>query len=166
MTLAISVLTGILFGLVPGLRAARQELNITLSGAAKGTLRRGPRDSRLPAGRVLVAGQIAVSLAVLIVAGLFLRSFQGLTSQDPGFDHDHLLQFDVGFLEASGYSGPAVHANQRSDTRVYGTVCRRRHRKLHLSGWFQTQNGNGELRPERSRAGTSLRCHWTAGPFG
>jgi predicted permease len=109
LTLGISVLTGILFGLVPGLRAARQELNVTLSGAAKGSPRRGAHDARLPAGRVLVAGQIAVSLAVLIVAGLFLRSFQSLTSQDPGFDHDHLLQFDIGFLEASGYSGPAVH---------------------------------------------------------
>src|SRR5579863_8073748 len=82
LTLAISVLTGILFGLVPGLRAARQELNITLSGAAKGSLHRGAHDARLPAGRILVAGQIAVSLAVLIVAGLFLRSFQSLIGQD------------------------------------------------------------------------------------
>jgi len=109
LTLGISVLTGILFGLVPGLRAARQELNVTLSGAAKGSLRRGAHDGRLPAGRILVAGQIAISLAVLIVAGLFLQSFRSLTSQEPGFDHDHLLQFDIGFLEANGYSGPAVH---------------------------------------------------------
>ena len=108
-TLGISVLTGILFGLAPGLRAARQELNVTLSGAAKGSLHRGTRDSRIPAGRILVAGQIAVSLAVLIVAGLFLRSFESLTNLDPGFDHDHLLQFDIGFLEASGYTGPAIH---------------------------------------------------------
>jgi len=63
----------------------------------------------MPAGRILVAGQIAISLAVLIIAGLFLRSFRSLTSQYPGFDHDHLLQFDIGFLEASGYRGPAVH---------------------------------------------------------
>ncbi len=109
LTLGVSVLTGIFFGLVPGLRAARQELNVTLSGAAKGSLRRGAHDARVPVGRILVAGQIAISLSVLIVAALFLRSFQGLTSQAPGFDHDHLLQFDLGFLEASGYSGPAVH---------------------------------------------------------
>lgn len=109
LTLGVSVLTGIFCGLVPGVRAARQEINVTLSGAPKGSLRRGAHDTRLPAGRILVAGQIAVSLAVLIVAGLFLRSFQSLTSQDPGFDHDHMLQFDVGFLEASGYKGPAVH---------------------------------------------------------
>src|SRR5260370_252346 len=86
LTLGISVLTGILFGLVPGLRAARQELNVTLSGAAHGSLGRGAHEAQLPAGRILVAGQIAISLAVLIVAGLFLRSFQSLNSQDPGFD--------------------------------------------------------------------------------
>jgi hypothetical protein len=57
----------------------------------------------MPTGRILVAGQIAVSLAVLIVAGLFLRSFQSLTGQDPGFDHDHLLQFDIGFLVLLGH---------------------------------------------------------------
>ena len=108
-TLGISALTGILFGLVPGLRAARQEINTTLSGAAKGSLGRGAGDAQLPAGRILVVGQIAISLTVLIVAGLFLRSFRSLISQDPGFDHDHLLQFDIGFLEASGYKGPAVH---------------------------------------------------------
>ena len=48
LTLGISVLTGILFGLVPGLRAARQELNVTLSGAAKGSLRRGAHDGGYP----------------------------------------------------------------------------------------------------------------------
>jgi predicted permease len=109
LTLGVSVLTGILCGLVPGLRAARQEINATLSGGAKGSLGRGAHDGRLPAGRILVAGQIAVSLAVLMVAGLFLRSFQSLTSQNAGFDHDHMLQFDLGFLEASGYKGPAIH---------------------------------------------------------
>ncbi len=109
LTLGVSVVTGILCGLVPGMRAARQEINVTLSGGAKGSLGRGAHDARLPAGRILVSGQIAVSLAVLIVASLFLRSFQRLTSQDPGFDHDHMVQFDLGFLEASGYKGPAVH---------------------------------------------------------
>jgi hypothetical protein len=59
----------------------------------------------MPGGRILVAGQIALSLSVLIVAGLFLRSFTKLAGLDPGFDHDHLLQFDIGFLESSGYNG-------------------------------------------------------------
>lgn len=108
-TLVVSVLTGILFGLAPGLRAASLELNSVLKGAAKGAVRGGGREGQMPAGRFLVVGQIALSLSVLIVAGLFVHSFQNLTRLDPGFDHDHLLQFDIGFLEASGYKGAAVH---------------------------------------------------------
>jgi predicted permease len=101
-TLGVSVLTGLFFGLLPGLRAVRVDLNSVLKGEAKGA-------DRAPVGRMLVVGQIAVSLAMLMVAGLFVRSFQKLTTVSPGFDHDHILQFDIGFLEASGYKGPAIH---------------------------------------------------------
>ena len=142
VTLGISVLTGILFGLVPGLRAARQQLNVTLSGAAKGSLRRGAHQTRLPAGRILVAGQIAVSLSVLIVAGLFLRSFQSLAGQEPGFDHDHLLQFDIGFLEASGYSGPAVHRVHKELLARLDTIPQIKGATLAFMGLF-TGNDTG-----------------------
>jgi predicted permease len=108
-TLTISLLTGVLFGLAPGFRATGLDLNTALKGSAKGTISREANHGRIPAGRILVAGQIAVSLSVLIVAGLFLHSFQKLTQVNPGFDHDHILEFDVGFLESSGYKGPAVH---------------------------------------------------------
>ncbi|MBV9764807.1 MAG: ABC transporter permease [Acidobacteriaceae bacterium] len=108
-TLGISLLTGLLFGLAPGFRATRLDLNAALKGSAKGTVSRELNHGRMPAGRILVAGQIALSLSVLIVAGLFLHSFQKLTKVNPGFDHDHILEFNVGFLESSGYKGPAVH---------------------------------------------------------
>ena len=108
-TLGVSVLTGILFGLVPGLCATKLQLNSTLKGASKGAIRGGGHGGRMPAGRVLVVVQIALSLSVLIVAGLFVHSFQNLARLNPGFDHDHMLQFDLGFLEASGYKGAAVH---------------------------------------------------------
>jgi predicted permease len=104
-TLAVSLLTGILFGLAPGLRAARLDLNTVMKSGTRGVARSG----RMPGGRILVAGQIALSLSVLIVAGLFLRSFTKLAGLDPGFDHDHILQFDIGFLESSGYKGAAIH---------------------------------------------------------
>lgn len=107
-TFGISLLTGIFFGLAPGLRAARLDLNSVLKAGAKGAIGRG-HDGKLPAGRVLVAAQIALSLSVLIVAGLFVHSFQNLAQVNPGFDHDRMLTFDLGFLEASGYKGAAVH---------------------------------------------------------
>jgi len=108
-TLGVSLLTGILFGLAPGLRAASLEVNSALKGSAKGAARGGSHEGRMPAGRVLVVAQIALSSSVLIVAGLFVHSFQNLVRLNPGFDHDHILQFDLGFLEASGYKGAAVH---------------------------------------------------------
>jgi predicted permease len=108
-TLGISLFTGILFGLAPGLRAAGLDLNAALKGSAKGAVGREVNHGRMPAGRILVAGQIALSLSVLIVAGLFLHSFQNLAQVNPGFDHDHILEFDIGFLESSGYKGPAIH---------------------------------------------------------
>jgi len=107
-TFGVSLFTGVLFGLAPGLRAAGVDLNSTLKTGAKGSISSG-HGGKLPAGRVLVAAQIALSLSVLIVAGLFVHSFQNLAHVDPGFDHDHILTFDLGFLEASGYKGAAVH---------------------------------------------------------
>src|SRR5262249_54293006 len=101
-TLGISVLSGVLFGLAPGLRAARLDLNAALKTAAKGAAQGGAQHRRVPAGRILVVAQIALSLSVLIVAGLFLHSLENLTQLKPGFDHDHILQFDIGFLESSG----------------------------------------------------------------
>jgi len=107
-TFGVSLVTGILFGLAPGLRAARLDLNAVLKAGSKGVAA-GGRDGKLPAGRILVAAQIALSLSVLIVAGLFLRSFQNLVHVSPGFDYQHILTFDLGFLEASGYKGPEIH---------------------------------------------------------
>jgi len=154
LTLGISVLTGILFGLVPGVRAARQELNVTLSGAAKGSLRRCADNARVPTGRILVAGQIALSLAVLIVAALFLRSFQGLTSQDPGFDHDHLLQFDLGFLEASGYSGPAVHRVHKELLGRLDTIPQIKGATLAFMGLFAGDDTGSQISLDGSRPKT------------
>ena len=108
-TAGISVLSGIVFGLAPGLRATRVDLNTALKAAAKGTARAGAHYRRVPVGRIIVVGQIALSLSVLIVAGLFLHSFAKLVQLNPGFDHDHILEFDIGFLESSGYKGAAVH---------------------------------------------------------
>jgi predicted permease len=73
-TLAVSLLTGILFGLAPGFRAAGLDLNAVMKSGSRGVA----RGARTPGGRILVAGQIALSLSVLIVAGLFLHSFTKL----------------------------------------------------------------------------------------
>ncbi|HEY2325136.1 MAG TPA: ABC transporter permease [Thermoanaerobaculia bacterium] len=90
-TFGVSLLTGILFGIAPAFQATRVDLKGTARGAASNTSRPG----RVPAGKILVVAQVAVSLLLLVVAGLFVRSFRNLSATQLGYDRDHLLQFFV-----------------------------------------------------------------------
>jgi len=96
-TLALALGTGILFGLAPALRATRVDLNPALkegkgaSGARRGTL-----------GKALVIGQVALSLLLLIGAGLFLRTLRNLAVIDTGFNREGVLLFHLD-TDYSGY---------------------------------------------------------------
>jgi predicted permease len=87
-TLAVSLLTGILFGLAPVLAAFRVSLNNTLkeggsqSGTSAGTRR---------AQRTLMVAEIALSFVLFIAAGLLVKSFHQLTAIQPGFDPHGVL---------------------------------------------------------------------------
>ncbi|MFH1574879.1 MAG: FtsX-like permease family protein, partial [Acidobacteriota bacterium] len=96
---ALAAATGILFGLVPALRSTRPDLVHTLKddGAAAG----GYRRSLLRSG--LVVGQVAMSLLLLIGAGLFLRSMANAHAIDPGFDPDNVLLLSMD-LQSRGYT--------------------------------------------------------------
>ena len=99
-TLAVSVATGVVFGLAPAIQASRPDLVVELkekTGAPTGS-------NRLFSLRnVLVSAQVALSLVALVGAGLFLRSLQNAQRISPGFDAEHLavLSFDLG---AQGYT--------------------------------------------------------------
>ena len=86
-TAAITILTGILFGLAPALAAARDDMNHTLKSTAQSMTRR----RRGLSGRALVGFQIALSTLLVIGAGLFLRTLAGLSAVNVGFRADHLL---------------------------------------------------------------------------
>jgi predicted permease len=94
-TLGVSTLTGILFGLAPAFRASRLDVNAAMKGGARGAAGGGAKSGRTPAGRILVVGQVALSLVALIVAGLFASSFQKLTRVELGYDGAQLLQFNI-----------------------------------------------------------------------
>jgi len=90
-TLAISLATGIIFGLVPALQATRPDLAPTLKdqvGAITSTASVGLRKS-------LVVAQVTLSLLLLIGAGLFIRSLKNLKGLDPGFKTRNLLTFGI-----------------------------------------------------------------------
>jgi predicted permease len=91
-TFAVSVLTGILFGLAPALRATGFDLVPALKETT-GNLRMGM--SRVAIDKVLVVAQVALSLFLLIGAGLFVRTLQKLRNVDAGFDAEKLLVFTL-----------------------------------------------------------------------
>src|SRR6202521_73931 len=107
---AVAAATGIGFGLAPALQGTRVDLAAALKEGARAALgggsgwARGARASgggggwrgrRLPLGRALVAAQIALSLLLLIGAGLFVRSLQNLVRLEPRFDREPLVLAEV-----------------------------------------------------------------------
>ena len=99
-TLVISLLTGILFGLAPAVRASRPDLVSALKDES--TLL-GARVRRLSLRNLLVVGQVALSLMVLVGAGLCVRSLRNLQAIDAGFDPAKVLVMSVD-VSLSGYS--------------------------------------------------------------
>jgi predicted permease len=104
-TAGVSILTGILFGLVPALRATHIGLAGQLKESAAST---APRTSL---GKVLVGLQVALSVCLLFGAALFVRTLRNLESQDFGFNRENVLLFELDPLR-SGYKQDRV-------TRIY-----------------------------------------------
>jgi predicted permease len=98
---AASLFVGIIFGVGAALQAARVDLNGVLKGTGEGTARVGS----VSIGKALAITQVALSLPLLITAGLFVHSFQKLTIVDLGYDSNHLLMFRA---DTTGHTGPAV----------------------------------------------------------
>jgi predicted permease len=95
-TLAVSLFTGILFGLAPAFRGVRVDLTPALkegAGAATGFAHRGGRHFSL--GNALVVTQVALAIVVLVGAGLLVRTLQNLRSIDVGFDSHNLVLFGI-----------------------------------------------------------------------
>ena len=88
-TVAVSFVTGILFGLIPAIQAGEVDVHETLKETGRGTTGRHWLRSSL------VVGEVATTLVVLIFAGLMIRSFYKLQQVNPGFSHDRLTSFSV-----------------------------------------------------------------------
>ena len=94
-TMGVAVLTGLLFGLAPALRAASVSPNNALKKDA-----RGMAAGRFGLGRVLVAGQVALSLMLLVGAGLFLGTLRNLLTTNLGFSLHHVLLVRADMMQA------------------------------------------------------------------
>ena len=98
-TLGVSVITGILFGLVPALQAGDVDVHETLKEAGRGTSARHWLRSSL------VIVEVATTMVLLIGAGLMIRSMYRLQNVDPGFSYEHLTSFTVS-LPQGKYATP------------------------------------------------------------
>ncbi len=92
VTLAASVITGLLFGILPALQVSRPRLNEILRDGGRGSTGGAARHR---VRGLLVSGQIALSLVLLIGAGLLLESFRQLQAVNPGFDPHHAIAMRI-----------------------------------------------------------------------
>jgi len=141
-TLVISVLTGLVFGIIPAIKASGTDVNEVLkTGGRGGAL--GWTHNRLRG--LLVISEIALALVALVGSGLFLRSMQNAQQYNPGFDSQNLFQmnFDLGALRydedhgqqffrdvveraktVPGVAGASVSANGIFGGGISGTIFR------------------------------------------
>jgi predicted permease len=96
-TLGVMLLTALVFGLLPAMRASRTEITLSLKD------RSGASVGGMSLRRLLVSIQVALSLLLLVGAGLFVRTLRSLENVGPGFPTDHLLTFTTE-PTLSGYS--------------------------------------------------------------
>ena len=104
VTLLLSLLTGVLFGLVPALHASRVDINSTLKEA---TSRSGSGMRQNKARSVLVIAEMALAIVLLVGAGLLLRTFSALHNVPPGFDPHNVLTMETA-LTGTAYDQTAA----------------------------------------------------------
>src|SRR5215216_6902365 len=101
-TFGASLLTGLFFGLAPALQSAKTNLTETLK---EGERNSSPSHNR--AGKLLVISEVALTLVLLVGAGLLVKSFWRLSQVDPGFDPQNILAMQIS-ISARPEEGPKV----------------------------------------------------------
>ena len=104
-TVAVTIATALIFGTVPAFRATRLQLTDTLKAG------RGPQGTgtKNPLAKALVISQVALSLILMVGAGLFLRSLVNLNNVDTGFNKENVLRLDIDSSSA-GYKAEEPRA--------------------------------------------------------
>jgi len=108
-TLAASVLSGLLFSVIPAFRASQVDIASRLRVSSRSVMSESSRPGRMPLSRILVASQVALSLVLLAGAGLFVQTLRNLDRQGFGFNRQNalLVEFDA---RVAGYRPDRVRA--------------------------------------------------------
>ncbi|HEX5423769.1 MAG TPA: ABC transporter permease [Candidatus Acidoferrales bacterium] len=152
-TIAVSILAGLLFGIIPSLRATEVDPARRAGGSPHGKLRFGFANG-------LVTFQIAASVVLLVGAGLFVRTLRNLANEQLGFDEDHILVARIN-VEAAGYSAAQVPALYQSlidrAEAIPGVVGATVALDEPFSGSTWSSNFSIEGEPPASSAGAMVR---------
>jgi predicted permease len=108
-TLAASLLSGLLFGLVPALKTSNLGISEMLKAGG-----RGGSGARHRTQSVFVAMEMALAVVLLVAAGLMIRSLANLWSTDPGFDAHNVMNFSIATSEPLGTTPAAIRAAFRN----------------------------------------------------
>ena len=109
LTLAagLSLLTGFIFGLIPALQSTRMDLVTALKETQTSQPYAKSLGWRVSMSQILVVGQIATTLLMLVAAGLFVRTLNNLQSVNLGFNRENVLLFTIDASKA-GYKDPGI----------------------------------------------------------
>jgi predicted permease len=113
-TFGVTVLTAAVFGIIPAIRATRIHLTDSLKDG------RGPSGTgtKNPLAKALVVAQVAISLVLMVGAGVFLRSLINLNNVDPGFNRENVLRLQID-SDSAGYKPERLNALfQEIESRV------------------------------------------------
>jgi putative ABC transport system permease protein len=122
-TFAVSIVTGLLFGLAPALRAAQVDLNTSLKAGGRNAQGEGGfGSSRRRLRSLLVIAEVAISLVLLVGAGLLVRSFVRLQSVSPGFEPEGVISMRVGPSARQFQNRDAAMAFYRTVADALATV--------------------------------------------
>ena len=103
----LSLLTGLVFGLIPALQSTKMDLVTALKETQSSPPHSRPSGGRISVSQILVVGQIATTLLMLVAAGLFVRTLKNLQSVNLGFNRENVLLFAVDASKV-GYKDPAI----------------------------------------------------------
>ncbi len=106
---AVSLFTGVLFGLAPAFRGTRLDLTPALKESARGGSLGAHRSARARLGKALVIAQVAATLLLLVGAGLFVRTLQNLETLNVGFNRYNILLFGIDPTQ-NGYKGERLES--------------------------------------------------------
>jgi predicted permease len=116
-TLGVSILTGVVFGLVPALKTMRRDMHDTLKEGG-----RGSSGARHRTQSVFVAAEMAMAVVLLVGAGLMIRSLAALWGINPGFDARNVLTFNISSTSDPNITPGQLRTKFRQGMRELGAL--------------------------------------------